>query len=411
MRFLLYGINYSPELTGIGKYSGEMGSWLAAQGHAVRVVTAPPYYPQWQIASGHANRYRTEQRDGVTVYRCPLYVPRTPRTLTRLLHLLSFAFSSFFVLLRLLWWRPQVVFVVAPTLFCLPGAWLYARLTGARLVLHVQDYEVDAMFGLGMVRRGLLTRVAFAIEGWWLRRVDRLSTISRRMMQLAESKGVPRERIFLFPNWVDTDFISPDADRQYYRRLWHIPESTRVVLYSGNMGQKQGLELVVDAARAWQDRADVLFLMVGQGAARADLEARAEGLPNIRFEPLQPYENLPCLLALADVHLVVQRRGAADVVLPSKLTGILAAGGHALITAEADTELGLLVEQYPGIALRVEPELLDEFCDGLNRALRRGGGSANDIARGYALEYLARDSLLKKFESDMSSLCEGIPGG
>lgn len=403
MRFLLYGINYSPELTGIGKYSGEMGSWLAAQGHAVRVVTAPPYYPQWQIASGHANRYRTEQRDGVTVYRCPLYVPRTPRTLTRLLHLLSFAFSSFFVLLRLLWWRPQVVFVVAPTLFCLPGAWLYARLTGARLVLHVQDYEVDAMFGLGMVRRGLLTRVAFAIEGWWLRRVDRLSTISRRMMQLAESKGVPRERIFLFPNWVDTDFISPDADRQYYRRLWHIPESTRVVLYSGNMGQKQGLELVVDAARAWRDRTDVLFLMVGQGAARAELEARAEGLPNIRFEPLQPYENLPALLVMADVHLVIQKKGAADIVLPSKLTGILAVGGHALITTEADTELGILIEEFPGIAVRVEPEMAEALLVGLGAVLTSDARMPNPVARRYAEQCLGRDAVLEKFLIDIVS--------
>lgn len=379
-----------------------MGSWLAAHGHAVRVVTAPPYYPQWQIASGHANRYRTEQRDGVTVYRCPLYVPRTPRTLTRLLHLLSFAFSSFFVLLRLLWWRPQVVFVVAPTLFCLPGAWLYARLTGARLVLHVQDYEVDAMFGLGMVRRGLLTRVAFAIEGWWLRRVDRLSTISRRMMQLAESKGVPRERIFLFPNWVDTDFISPDADRQYYRRLWHIPESTRVVLYSGNMGQKQGLELVVDAARAWRDRTDVLFLMVGQGAARADLEARAEGLPNIRFEPLQPYENLPALLVMADVHLVIQKKGAADIVLPSKLTGILAVGGHALITAEADTELGELVEEFPGIARRVEPESLADLVAGLESGLAVEARGENHVARIYAESFLRKDSALARMMTFIS---------
>ncbi len=397
MKFLLYGINYSPELTGIGKYSGEMGSWLAAQGHEVRVVTAPPYYPAWRIGSNYRNRYTTERIDGVTVHRCPLFVPQEPRTLTRLLHLLSFAFSSFFVLLSLLWWRPQVVFVVEPTLFCLPGAWLYARLTGAKLVLHVQDYEIDAMFGLGLMQGGLLARVARSVERWWMRRADLVSTISRSMMRLAVAKGVPEDRVVFFPNWVDTGFITPDTDRQFYRRLWNIPDATRVVLYSGNMGKKQGLELVIDAARHYQSRPDVLFLLVGQGAARAELEAAACGLDNVRLVPLQPYEQLPQLLALADVHLVVQKKGAADVVLPSKLTGILSAGGHALITAEVETELGLLCCQYPGIAKLVEPESLPLFLAGLEALLATDTRRHNRVARGYAGHNLDRDAILQRF--------------
>lgn len=400
MKFLLYGINYSPELTGIGKYSGEMGSWLAKHGHDVRVVTAPPYYPAWRIGGGYRNRYTTEFIDGVTVHRCPLFVPQEPRTLTRLLHLLSFALSSFPALLRLLGWRPQVVFVVEPTLFCLPGAWLYARLTGAKLVLHVQDYEIDAMFGLGLMQGGLLARVARSVERWWMRRADLVSTISRSMMRLAVAKGVPEDRVVFFPNWVDTGFITPDTDRQFYRRLWNIPDATRVVLYSGNMGRKQGLELVIHAARHYRARHDVLFLLVGSGAARAGLEASARDLINVRFAPLQPYDQLPQLLALADVHLVVQKKGAADVVLPSKLTGILSAGGHALITAEADTELGLLCRQYPGIATLVEPESLPDFLSGLDALLAADTRQQNQIARSYAGKNLDQYTILQRFISD-----------
>lgn len=405
VKILLYGINFSPELTGIGKYSGEMAAWLAQKGHDVRVVTAPPYYPEWRVHAGYSNVYRDEVSGSLRVYRCPLYVPSTPSTLRRLLHLFSFALSSCLVLLRLLRWRSDIIIVVEPTLFCTPFALLYARLTGARTILHVQDYEVDAMFGLGMASsRHLLLRFASAVEGFLMRRFDHVSTISRSMMRHAEEKGVPADRLLFFPNWVDTDFIRPEVDRSLFRCRWGIPESTRVVLYSGNMGRKQGLELVMAAAGRFRHRADILFVMVGQGAACDELKQQAEeaGLENVRFEPLQPYTDLPCLLALADVHLVIQRRGAADIVLPSKLTGILSAGGHALITADADTELGLLVNQYPGIAVCVEPESLSALCGGLEQLLRQDTRSPNRIARQYALDFLNIDAVLRRFEGDVT---------
>ena len=148
MKILVYGINYSPELTGIGKYTGEMVEWLAAQGHEVRVITAPPYYPQWQVGENYsAWRYKREE-GAATVWRCPLYVPKQPSTLKRLLHLGSFAVSSFFPLMAQRRWKPDRIIGVVPTLFCTPGMRLLAKLSGARTVLHIQDYEVDAMLGL-----------------------------------------------------------------------------------------------------------------------------------------------------------------------------------------------------------------------------------------------------------------------
>ena len=110
MKILLYGINFAPELTGIGKYTGEMAAWLAAQGHAVRVVTAPPYYPAWAVSAGHSGkRWVFEEWRGVRVWRCPLWVPPQPGGLKRLLHLASFALSSLPVMLRQVFWRADVV--------------------------------------------------------------------------------------------------------------------------------------------------------------------------------------------------------------------------------------------------------------------------------------------------------------
>lgn len=139
MKILVYGINYSPELTGIGKYTGEMVEWLVAQGHEVRVITAPPYYPQWQVGENYsAWRYKREE-GAATVWRCPLYVPKQPSTLKRLLHLGSFAVSSFFPLMAQRRWKPDRIIGVVPTLFCTPGMRLLAKLSGARTVLHIED--------------------------------------------------------------------------------------------------------------------------------------------------------------------------------------------------------------------------------------------------------------------------------
>ena len=118
MRILVYGLNYRPELTGIGKYTGEMCAWLAARGHDVRVVTTPPYYPAWSISDGYTNGYSAEREaPGLDVYRCPLYVPEKPSGIKRMLHLFSFALSSLPVLARSAFWQPEIVFTVEPTFF------------------------------------------------------------------------------------------------------------------------------------------------------------------------------------------------------------------------------------------------------------------------------------------------------
>ena len=123
MRILLYGINFSPELTGIGKYSGEFGRLCAKQGYEIRVLTAPAYYPDWQILEGYPRFPYTRKKDnGMYETRCPLYVPRNPSTLRRMLHLFSFSISSFFALIRDLFCDPGVLVVVTPTIVCAPGA-------------------------------------------------------------------------------------------------------------------------------------------------------------------------------------------------------------------------------------------------------------------------------------------------
>lgn len=410
MRILLYGINYSPELTGIGKYSGEMARWLAAQGHEVRVVTAPPYYPDWKVWPGYSGAfYQRTHDEGVTVIRCPLYVPAKPSALKRMIHLASFSCSSALALAGQVFWKPDRVVLVVPTLFCAPQALLLAKLTGATSVLHIQDYEVDALFGLGLAKGKGLKGVAFAAERWLLRAFDRVSTISSGMLKRAREKGVDEDRLRFFPNWSETArFRNVARDPALLARLG-VPAGKRVLLYSGNIGDKQGLEVVIEAAERLRHREELFFLVVGEGAGKARLVEAAErkGLTNLAFAPLQPYDDLPVLLASADVHLVIQKRGAADAVLPSKLTNILAVGGNALITADPDTSLGELCLQFPGIAARVEPESVEALLAGIEQTLAMP--LPNALATGYATEYLDKDRILARFIRDETPEPEGLP--
>jgi colanic acid biosynthesis glycosyl transferase WcaI len=416
MRILLYGINFFPELTGIGKYTGEMAAWLVSHGHEVRVVTAPPYYPAWAVSSGYSSRtWSTEKVVGADVWRCPLWVPAKPGGASRLVHLASFAVSSLPVMLRQIFWRPDVVWVVEPALFCAPCAGLVARLSGAKAWLHIQDFEVDAAFGLGLLRGKRIRALVERCESWLMRRFDVVSTISGRMMDLLLAKGVPARQTFLAPNWVDISAISPKTDymgANPYRVQLGLPADCVVALYSGNMGGKQGLEILAEVARqrefgrAKSDSSPLVFVFCGDGAGKAALQSACAGLANVYFLPLQPLDRLNDLLALADIHLLPQRADAADLVMPSKLTGMLASGKPVVATAHVGTELarvvagsgpdtqcGLVVPPEDATAMLVAIEVL--VNDGV---LRKRLGVA---ARAYAEQHLHIDMVLAKFANHM----------
>lgn len=447
MRILIHGINFSPELTGIGKYSGEMAEWLTAQGYEVRVVTAPPYYPQWRIADGYANGWRKETKgtsskvqvganplesctlhlEPIVVYRCPLWVPSKPSGLKRVLHLASFALSSFPIMLRQIFWRPDVVWVVEPPLFCAPQAWLVARLSGGKAWLHIQDYEVDAAFDLGLLRGAALRGLVAAAERWLMRRFDRVSTISQRMLERALAKGVATERAVLFPNWVEikTGLRTEDSGLSGYRAELGIAADAVVALYSGNMGGKQGLEILAQAAalglriekrglscKTTSDAElepcslnlvpEVVFVFCGNGAGRDDLMAQCAGLPNVRFMDLQPLERLGELLSFADIHLLPQRADAADLVMPSKLTGMLASGRPVVATAHEGTELASVVAACGQVVPPEQPQALFDAVRMLanDAVLRARLGSAG---RAYAEANLDRNAVLQKFEAEMEA--------
>lgn len=409
MKILFYGINYAPELTSTGKYTSEMADWFAAQGHEVRVITAPPYYPAWKISEDYSNSYTTEKLNNVTVLRTPLWVPHQPNGLKRLIHLASFALSSLPVLFKQWFWKPDVVWVVEPPLMCAPAAVVFAKLNGAKSWLHIQDYEVNAAFDMGLIKGRTLRKCVEKIERWLMRCFDRVSTISGQMLHLAAQKGVDAGKIISFPNWVDISAIQPLQNPSSYRKELGISEDTVVALYSGNMGGKQGLEILAEVARLislTEHVPNIQFVFCGNGAGRADLEAACSNLTNVLFLELQPLERLSELLGLADIHLLPQRADAADLVMPSKLTGMMASGRAVVATATINTELGYVVAVDAECGVIVEPE----NAEAMKAAIVRLADSTNERiefglnGRAYAEQVLNKHTILKKFEQDLKDL-------
>jgi len=405
MRILIVGLNFPPEPVSTGKYTGELAAFLAAQGHAVRAITTPPYYPHWKIQDGyHAWRYQKETWQGVEIQRCPLWVPRKPTGFTRLIHLASFALSSLPALASQWHWQPSVVICIAPALMNAPFALGFARLTGALNWLHIQDFELDTAIKLGLFPGGdRIAEWAARFESAFLSNFDHLTTISRQMLTRLHEKGISPHRTSLFPNWVDTNLIYPLMEESPLRTTLGIPPEKLIVLYAGTMGKKQGLENLLEAARRLRDQTQIQFILCGDGVIRSELEAAAQGLSNIRFLPVQPTERLNHLLNLADIHLLPQRANAADLVMPSKLSGMLASGKPVIATADPQTELGQIVGE---VGCLVQPDDADALAAAI---LELAGSPEKRIGLGkkgreYAVKHWDSTTVLTQFENTLLEL-------
>jgi colanic acid biosynthesis glycosyl transferase WcaI len=402
LKILIVGINFHPELTGAGKYTGELAAYLAARGHAVRVITTPPYYPYWKIQAGyHAWRYQKETWQGVEIQRCPLWVPHRPTGLVRLIHLATFAFSSLPALLAQLRWKPAVVLCIAPAFMNAPFALAFARLSGAKAWLHIQDFELDAAANLELLPGNhLIYPLAQAVERYILTRFDHVSTISENMHWLCLQKGVKPECAFLLPNWVDTKQIHPLPEPSSFRAGLNIPSQTFVALYHGSMGHKQGLELLIEAARLLLSRRAILFVLCGEGPAKKELVEQSAALSNVCFLDLQPADKLNDLVNLADAHLLPQLANAADLVMPSKLSTMLASGKPVIATANPGTQisqvlgkLGVLVQPENATALA---QALINLSANPSEKLRLG-----NLGCAYACQDLDKEIILSRLNASL----------
>ena len=405
MKVAIVSINYFPEPTGISVYSTGLAEFLAARGHLVTVYTAFSYYPTWSKSEADKGRFfANEEIAGVAVRRSYVYVPAQPTALRRIVHELSFACSAAFRFLV----GPSVecTVVVSPPLLLGMLFGFLAKLKRSTVVLHVQDLQPDAAVDLGMLKPGKLTALLFKIERWGYALATRVSTISVAMRRKIESKGVASNKCLIFKNWANDELIRPLDAAQSLRGAWSLG-SRFVVLYSGNMGVKQGLGMMLDAAAKLGSQEDVLFLIVGDGGEKNALVARAEaeGLSNVRFKPPVPKEDLSRLLATADISVITQKAGIDDLVLPSKLGNLLSSQRPVIASTTAHSELASIVQEA-ACGVVIPPENGAALAESIE-ALRADPGLRTSMAvngRSYAIANLASKAILEQFERDLLAI-------
>jgi colanic acid biosynthesis glycosyl transferase WcaI len=404
MRILIYGINYAPELTGIGKYTGEMASWFVKQGHTVHMVTGMPYYPEWKKETRYRGKlWHKEIIDGVHVYRCPLYVPEKVNALKRIIHEFSFTMSTIPVLFKKLFAKKyDVVISVSPPfhLGFLPT--LYGMIRNSPVITHIQDLQIDVAKNMGMIGNKHFLRLMYAGEKFLLNKSKAVTTISEGMLKKIHAKGVDPYKCRILPNWVDEDKIMPLPKERSLRKELGFSDSDKIVLYSGNLGEKQGLEDIIQSAAALRNNANLHFVIVGSGGIKQKLEQAAKDaqLNNVHFVSLQSYDRMAALMATADIHLVLQKKSVTDLVMPSKLATILAAGGVSIVTASSGSTLYDIVSRN-NIGFIVEPENVDALINGISTALKRDLRRISENARAYAEKNLARESIMQLWHEQL----------
>jgi colanic acid biosynthesis glycosyl transferase WcaI len=353
MRITTWGINYAPEPTGIAPYNTELCEFLKSRGHEIRMVTAFSYYPAWtKLPADRWRLYRTDAKEGVPIHRCWHYVPARATTACRVLHELSFGLASFLRILTLP--RADIYIVVSPPLFLGVLARMAAFLKRSRYVFHVQDLQPDAALGLGMMKSGAFMRLLYGIERFSYRHAVAVSGISESMLAAFERKGVPVEKCWYFPNWVSRSAALMDPAAYGYKREQHsfrefygIPPDAFLAVYAGNLGRKQGLRILLEAGRLLNAYSpggrfsSIWIVIAGDGVMRLELERELARDPSSNFLllPLLPEPAYRAMLIEATVGIVTQARGSGQVVFPSKLLTILAAGLPVLAVSEADSDL------------------------------------------------------------------------
>jgi colanic acid biosynthesis glycosyl transferase WcaI len=408
-KILFIGHNFSPEPTGIGKYSGEMIAWLAKDGFECTVVTTYPYYPFWKVQPPYTGKWYKKEYiknevsgAGITIYRCPLYIPAKLTGKTRMLHDLSFVVSKAFIMIKLIFEKKHDFLInVAPPFHVGFLAWFYKKVRGAKILYHIQDLQIEAAQDLNMISGKSLFRILYKAEKFLLKNSDFVSTISPGMVKKVQAKI--RKPVILFPNWADTDFFFPIDDKETLKAKWGFTKDQVVFLYSGSIGEKQGLENIVYAAEQLKDYVNYQFVICGSGPHKVKLERLVSErlVNNIVFLPVQSNDVFNQFLNMADIHLIIQKAGASDFVMPSKLTTILAVGGVSLVTALPGTTLFDVVDKFD-VGFISEPDDYMDLTETIKTITMDNLAIKKTNARNYAVKYLNVDNILANLVKDIS---------
>ena len=402
MRVIVLSVNYWPEVTGIGAVTTYRAEYLASVGHDVEVCTTFPYYPAWKVPLEYSGRLgRKEKRNGVSIVRSYAYVPNRVTPLKRILFEASFILGV--TLRALMRKRPDVLLVVSPPLGLTATAILLSRLWSIPYVYDVEDLQPDSASDLGMLPKWAV-KLLYKVENAAYRHARLVSTLTSSMRQKIIDKGFREDQVQLFEPRMDDSLIDlQPEDGNEFRRRYDLGEKF-LVTHSGNMGVKQGLDVVLDAAALNRADDSLLFLCVGNGSDCERIKRRAAELDlgNVRFLPLLDAGDFRGLMSASNVCLVTQQQSVSEVAFPSKIVTYLAAGRPIVASVNPECEVARIArESEAGQVVEAEnPRALLEAIRTLRSTdLRKAG----ENARAYACMRWSSERVLGHLERSLTT--------
>ncbi len=402
LRLIVLCPHFEPDMAPTGVVMTRIVHELAARGHELHVVTSLPWYRKHQVETGWAGAlWRIEKTTWGSISRVQPFAGQTKSNLVR--RAVGFILFSYFVGLRALfaggfWRRADGVLAMSPPLTLGLIGWHTKLFRGGKLVFNIQDVFPDAAVETGAISNQRVIAAASWLERVSYQRSDSVVLLSDDLANNVQRKLDQKfhKRIRVIPNFVDTQAIVPMSRLTNYRRELGVDESL-VVMYAGNVGFSQSLELMIEAARVLPN---VIFVINGEGAARKSLEAKAHALSNVKFGDYQDASRLSEVLATGDLHVVPLRRGLGSVSVPSKTYSILAAGRPICAAIDLDTEVPrILAAANAGVC--VEPDNQAAFVSAIaamisdRKSLEEMGASGRKWVEGHA----SPQSIAQRYEA------------
>ena len=391
-------LNYAPEDSAIGLYSSQWVEFLESNGHNVTVVTAFPYYPQWEIYKDYKSKplFHKEINGRSTILRYKQYVPKAPTFFKRIIHLIDFTLGSFINLFKIK--KCDLVIAVVPFTSSAFLGWIQKKRFNAKLWVHIQDFEFDAALQTGVGKKtNPLFSILFKIESWILNRATVVSTISHSMLDKLSHKT--KSSTFYLPNWIDQTTIDPLTATPH-----EYTESNKItLLYSGNIGDKQDWDSFIEFCYDLDNnKYDVII--VGDGSKKEWVLENTINISNVFYYPPVPYNELSDLLCSTDIHLLFQKPDLLDTVMPSKVLGMMASAKPSIIIGHKDSEInstfkttdaGLFFDHYSKEVI----EQLDQLTSNATKMKDMGVNS-----RAYVVNNFSKQMILSRMLKKVNSL-------
>lgn len=409
MRILILSNNYKPELTGPAGYITDLAEYLVSKGEKVTVLTSAPHYPNWKVYSGYKQTFFGRScENGVEIFRCPIYIPSKPVPLRRIAYDISYTLSALLKGLALKHY--DIVYCVSPPLTIGITAEILSKIYRSRFIIHLMDLIPDAAVVLGMLTSRAVIKTLSGIEKHVYSRASGIIAITPGFKNNLLNKGfADPAKIALLPNWVDMEKVGTIADPGVFRSENGYSENDFLIIYAGNIGNKQGLETLVESAKLMESRPEIKFIIVGEGARKERLWrlSYSYSLKNIRFLPLQKDYKFYSMLSAADCFVVTQKTPVVDFCFPSKLLTYCAAGKPAILSVNPQSETAHFVRDS-NCGLLVEPENPAALCQGIEKLLVSAElrKSLGENGRKHIVNFYSKNKILQKYHDFIHATAE-----